>query len=71
MLPMCFASIEEFWSESSKRDPDLLWLRARLTPGEWERWSTEFRGLAADANSADDGTLRLELQYLLVLAHSA
>jgi SAM-dependent methyltransferase len=71
MLPMRFASIDEFWSESSERDPDLLWLRARLTPAQWERWSIEFRRLAADTNSADDGSLRLELQYVLVVARVA
>jgi SAM-dependent methyltransferase len=71
MLPMRFASIEQFWSESLERDPDLLWLRAQLTPAEWERWSVEFRRLVADANSADDGSLRVELPYLLVVARVA
>jgi SAM-dependent methyltransferase len=71
MLPMRFASIEQFWSESLERDPDLLWLQAQLTPAEWERWSVEFRRLVADANSADDGSLRLELPYVLVVARVA
>jgi ubiquinone/menaquinone biosynthesis C-methylase UbiE len=71
MLPMRFASIEQFWSESFERDPHLLWLRGRLTPAEWERWSIEFRRLVADTNSADNGTLLLELHYLLVVARVA
>lgn len=71
MLPMRFASIEQFWSESFERDPDLLWLRAQLTPAQWERWSIEFRRLVAEANSADDGSLRLELHYLLVVGRAA
>jgi SAM-dependent methyltransferase len=71
MLPMRFASIEQFLSESSDRDPDLLVLRARLTPGQWERWSVEFRRLVADANSAGDGSLRLDLHYVLVVARAA
>jgi SAM-dependent methyltransferase len=68
MLPMRFASFEQFWSESLERDPDLLWLRAQLTPAQWEGWSTEFRRLVADANSAEDGSLRLELHYVLLVA---
>jgi SAM-dependent methyltransferase len=70
MLPMRFPSFEQFWSESSERDPDLLCLRARLTPAQWERWSTEFRRLVADANSADDGSLLIELHYLLFVARA-
>jgi SAM-dependent methyltransferase len=71
MVPMRFASIEQFWSESFERDPDVLWLRAQLTPTQWERWSLEFRRLVADANSAGDGSLRLDLHYLLVVARAA
>jgi SAM-dependent methyltransferase len=70
MVPMRFASIDQFWSESLERDPDLLWLRAQLTPAQWERWSMEFRRLVADTNSADDGSLHLELHYLLVVARA-
>jgi SAM-dependent methyltransferase len=68
MLPMRFTSIEQFWNESLERDPDLLWLRAQLTPAQWERCSIEFRRLVADATSADDGSLRIELDYLLLVA---
>jgi SAM-dependent methyltransferase len=71
MLPMRFASFEQFWSESLERDPDLLWLRARLTPALWEEWSIEFRRLAADANATDDWSLRLELHYVLLVARAA
>jgi hypothetical protein len=68
---MRFASIEQFWSESFERDPDLLWLRGRMTPAQWERWSIEFRRLVPDTNSVDDGSLLLELHYLFVLARVA
>jgi hypothetical protein len=71
MLPMRFASFEQFWSESLERDPDLLWLRAQLAPAQWEGWSIEFRRLVAEANSADDGSLRLELRYVLLMARVA
>jgi SAM-dependent methyltransferase len=71
MLPMRFYSIEQFWSESSERDPDLLLLQRQLTPAQWERSSIEFRRLVADVNSADDGSLRLDLDYLLVVARAA
>ena len=71
VIPMRFASFVQFWNESLERDPDLLWLRARLTPAQWERWSIEFRRLVADANSADDGNLRLELHYLVLVARVA
>jgi hypothetical protein len=59
------------WNESHERDPDLLWLQAQLTPAQWERWSIELRRLVADANSADDGSLRIELHYLLLVARVA
>jgi ubiquinone/menaquinone biosynthesis C-methylase UbiE len=71
VIPMRFASFVQFWNESLERDPDLLRLRAQLTPAQWERWSIEFRRLVADANSADDGSLRLELHYLLLVARVA
>jgi hypothetical protein len=46
-------------------------LQAQLTPAQWERWSIELRRLVADANSADDGSLRIELHYLLLVARVA
>jgi ubiquinone/menaquinone biosynthesis C-methylase UbiE len=68
VLPLRFASVEQFWRQVRERDPWALRLRAELSGEQWEQWAIEFRELTAESNSADDGSLRLDLEYMLLLA---
>ena len=68
--PWFFESADEFVSFFETRYGPMLKAREKLSPtGTWETCRTEIVSLLDELNLATDGTLHVEAEYLLAIAH--
>jgi SAM-dependent methyltransferase len=63
-----FATAESFCDELLGKDPYVRPLQTATASERWEDFSEELRRLVTTWNAADDGSVLLELKYLLTVA---
>jgi len=63
-----FATAESFCEEMLGKDPYVRPLRSAMASERWEAFSEELCRLISAWNAADDGSVLLDLQYLLIVA---
>lgn len=63
-----FESVDSFCNELQRKDSEVHILHQQLSFRQWRRFSEELHRLAAEWNIAGDGSLLLELNYLLTVA---
>jgi SAM-dependent methyltransferase len=63
-----FASVDDGWAFWERTNPPQSALRAMLPPAAYTSLAQRARTLMVDMNRATDGSLRLEWEWLLVLA---
>jgi SAM-dependent methyltransferase len=68
VLSVRFESVDAFANELFSKDPYTHALRHELSSDRWQRYTDELPRLAAEWNKADDGTLLLEMPYLVTVA---
>jgi ubiquinone/menaquinone biosynthesis C-methylase UbiE len=64
-----FESVDRFCTDFWQSDPEMRALDAVLAPDERAVFLSQLRRLVADWNTETDGSLVLELSYLLTVAH--
>ena len=62
------ATAESFCEQLLERDPYVRPIRALTAPRRWARFSEELRRLVSVSNAGSDGSVLLELKYLLTVA---
>lgn len=67
--PFVFGSVEEYMTFFEERYGPTIKTRERLTAeGSWDDCRAALRALYEELNEADDGTLRIEAEYLVAVA---
>lgn len=65
-----FESVDRFCGELWRRDPEMRVIDRLFDSGHRKQFLSQLRRLIADWNTATDGSLSLELNYLLTVAQT-
>jgi len=67
-VPFAFASVDGLWEFFAENAGPWVAMREQLSDEDWEALRRESVALAAEWNAAEDGTLRIDSEYLLAVA---